>query len=221
MNNPIAAPTERQLLEKQSHAAVTQAQGLAVVDGESYQSAGNVLKSHKTLLKRIDAELDPIIRAQREALDAQRALKKRLTDPVEQAEAIIKGKMLTFQQAEEAKRRAEELRLREEARKAEEERRLAEAVAAEQNGQPEVAEAIIAEPVVAPPIVLPKATPKVDGISSRKIFKFKIVDERLIPREYMKVDEVKIGQYARMQKGQGNIPGVEFYAEETMSAGAF
>jgi hypothetical protein len=78
-----------------------------------------------------------------------------------------------------------------------------------------VIEQAVAAP--APVVVIPKTIPKQEGISTRKTWKFRIVDTAKIPREYMTVDEVKIGQIVRAMKELSNIPGVEVYAEDTVS----
>lgn len=52
------------------------------------------------------------------------------------------------------------------------------------------------------------------GQHVRKNWLFKITDESLIPREYLIVDSVQIGQICRESQGTRRIPGVLFYAEE-------
>jgi hypothetical protein len=128
-------------------------------------------------------------------------------------------------------KRAEELAILEAEHKAEQERLLAAAVDAEKMGNTVQAEELmqlaeekheevkqeaerILEPVSVAPVVLPKATPKLNGGPVfRPAWKFKIIDAGKIPREYMFLDEVKIGQIVRAMKGQTNIPGVTAYEE--------
>lgn len=88
---------------------------------------------------------------------------------------------------------------------------------AEQCGNKEEAAAIMEAPVQAAPVVIPKAVPKVTGMSIRDNWKFRVTNEKLIPREYLKVDEVKIGQVVRALKSSTNIPGIETYNEGTVS----
>lgn len=47
--------------------------------------------------------------------------------------------------------------------------------------------------------------------ATRKFWKFKIVDEEKVPREYMAPDEKKLGSLARTEKEKASVPGVEFY----------
>jgi hypothetical protein len=68
---------------------------------------------------------------------------------------------------------------------------------------------------------VPKVVPKVDGVSAREIMKFEIVNEALIPRQYLMVNEKAIGAYGRAAKAAARIPGVRFYAEESVAVKAY
>jgi hypothetical protein len=72
-------------------------------------------------------------------------------------------------------------------------------------------------PLMVEPVILPETTPKVEGISGRQVWKFRIINPALIPREYLIPDERKIGQIVRAMKGETRIPGVEAYAEESVA----
>lgn len=72
--------------------------------------------------------------------------------------------------------------------------------------------------VIAP--VIHREAPKVEGLSTRTVWKFRITDARQLPPEYTIPDEKKIGQVVRALKGDTSIPGVEVYAEESMAARA-
>jgi len=59
----------------------------------------------------------------------------------------------------------------------------------------------------------------VQGISTTKRWSFRITNPALVPREYLTVDEQKIGAVVRALKDQAKIPGVEVFSEDTISAG--
>jgi hypothetical protein len=191
----------------------------AITNNNDYVKAGNILLTIKDIRKKIEATFKPIKQkfdaAKKEVLDQEKAADR----PLIEAENWIKPLISGYLVEQEKIRQAEERRLQELARKEEEERRLLEAIEAEKNGQQDEAQAIIDAPVQAPPVVVPKAVPKVEGISMRENWRFRIVDEKKIPREFLKVDEVKIGAYVRAMKSAGNIPGVEIYNEATIGAG--
>ena len=154
--------------------------------------------------------------AKKEVLDQEK-----LADaPLAKAEAIIKPRIAQWSAEQEKIRLAEEKRLQEIARKEEEERQIDAAVHAEQSGNKEEAEQIIEAPVYVPPVVLAKTTPKVAGISLTKQWKYRIVDESKIPRQYMIPNESMIGSIVRNSKGVIIIPGVEIYSVDSVSSRA-
>jgi hypothetical protein len=79
---------------------------------------------------------------------------------------------------------------------------------------------ILDEPVYVPPVVVLKSVPKVAGISMTKQWKFRIVDESKIPRQYLCVDEQKIGAVVRAMKAAANIPGIEIFSIDSVSSRA-
>jgi hypothetical protein len=194
-----------------------QAKQITIKTQEDYSRAGEMILTIKAIRKKITDTFKPI----KQKMDAAKAevlnQEKAADAPLKEAEAWLSPQIIAWNQEQERIRRAEEDRLREEARKREEDDRLAAAIQAEQSGQEDVAEEIMDEPVYVPPVVLPKSTPKVVGMSIRENWKFRITNEKLIPREYLKVDEVKIGGVVRALKANCAIPGVEVYNEGTIA----
>ncbi len=196
------------------------AKAIIIKSNEDFQKAGEILTIIKELRKEINESYDPIIKkAHATHLEAVEQ-KRKVEAPLVEAEGIIKPRLAAWNAEQEKIRRAEEERLQEIARKEEQERRLKEAVAAEQAGHKEEAQAIIDTPIQAPPVVVPKSVPKVAGVSFTKQWKFRIKNPALVPREYMTVDEVKIGKVVRALKDQTSIPGVEVYSEDGVSGRA-
>lgn len=211
-------------IEQQRDGVVSVANAIRVTNNQEMVGASDVLRQIKTTLKTIDAEVDPSIRKAHEAHKEIVSLKKRLTAPLEEAERIVKSRISQYTMAQEKARQAEEMRLREIARQQEEDRRLAEAIELEREGSQEAleqAQAIIEAPVVAPVVVVQKTVPKVEGISTRKVWKYRIVNEHQIPREYMTPNEKAIGAYCRSMGANAKMCGVEFYSEDVVSAAGF
>lgn len=67
----------------------------------------------------------------------------------------------------------------------------------------------------APPAVVIPDRPKTDGFTDRGDWKFEIQDEMAIPRQYLMVDQVKIGKVVRLLKVTNPIPGVRAFCERT------
>ena len=60
----------------------------------------------------------------------------------------------------------------------------------------------------APP---PVARVETKGISTREDWDFEVVDENLVPREFLAIDEFKLRRYAKAMKASANVPGVRFF----------
>lgn len=59
------------------------------------------------------------------------------------------------------------------------------------------------------------ATAKAEGISTRKVWKWRITDESKVPEYYWSVDADKVNQIVRSNKEHTAIPGIEVYFEES------
>lgn len=197
-----------------------EAKGLSIVDDVSYKKAGHFILALGELEKAIDSSFDPIIKAQYAAWKLAIAKKDEHYAPLKEAEGIAKAKMAEYQVLAEKRLKEEEVRLREAAQRAEEEDRLSRANALIEAGKPEEALQLLDAEVEAPLVIMPETSaPKVPGIVTRRVWKWKIVDETKIPREYLVPDEVRIGKMVRASEGKIEIPGVEVYQEREIAKG--
>lgn len=205
---------EIQEVDAKALSVIEEANLVNIVDSKAYLQAGGLWSDIRDMKKQVDLTFKPIItklhQAHKEAI-AQRA---KIFNPLEKAGKTVKYAMEKYDFDQEEIRKKEEKRLREIARKEEEERQLAEALEAEQNGEKEEAEAILEEPAYVPPVVIQKTTPKLKGGPVyRTVWKFRILDKRKIPVDFMTPDIVTIGQVVRAMKEATNIKGVEVYSE--------
>jgi multidrug efflux pump subunit AcrA (membrane-fusion protein) len=123
-------------------------------------------------------------------------------------------------EAEAAERRKEEQKRIEEARKAgelnkrEAEKARREAEERERLAREQAAKDAEAAKASVKDVKVVANIPTVQGVPSRRNYKFRIVDASRIPRAYLCPDEVKIGQFVRAEKKVGEvIPGVEAYED--------
>ena len=212
---------EALVLEKQSNEILTLANVYTVTTPEQFQFAGEELKNIKASMKAAE-------KMRKEATGPLDAAKKTIMDwfrPIEdryaKAEAKIKNAMLTYQREEERKRQIAEAEAREAARKEQErlnEQAMAAAERAQANHDIETADAIIAAVPIVQPAPVPVTAPKIQGISTRQVWRFRITDAKAVPDEYKTINEALLGNLARSTKGAVKVPGVEFYPEEVMSA---
>lgn len=204
---------------------------LTITNNKEHQNSGEFLKKIKSISntmqdrrKEITAPLDE---SKKRVMDFFRGP----LDELSEAERILKRAILTYQQ--EQARIAEEERKKAEARaKAEEEkkRKILEerAIKAEVEGKESKAEALREQAldVYVPTVVKAPVLEKVQGISTKKVWKANIVDINKIPQNvYINDEKVTaaiqaiLNKLATATKGAMPIEGVEFYQEESLSAG--
>lgn len=181
------------------------AKAYVVDNADMYVMAGDELKEIKARRKAIEDKRVEITKPMDQAKKAAMDFFRLPIDLLDDAEDAIKRAMLTWKSEQDRKER--EAR---EAQAAEARRIQAEAKAKNPDQPP---------PVVVMPPVPTVAAPKMAGISTRKIWKFDVTDPAAVPREYLVIDDAKLGAMARATKGTVAVPGVRFYEEETMAAG--
>jgi hypothetical protein len=198
---------------------VSQAQSITIANAEDHEMACAFLTFVATRKKQIDEVFDPIVRKAHETHKEAVAQKKKVLDPLLLAEQNVKGKIVTYDAWQQHLRQLEETRLAKLAQAEAEAKALAEAEQLEAQGDKELADLVLetAAAAPAPVVVLPPAVEKQEGVSMRQTWKYRITDERLIPREYLMVNESAIGAVVRAQKGMTKIPGIQAYSESGVS----
>lgn len=219
------APPETEALERVGVSIVDAANAMTIDSAATMIDGAEQLRQIKTARTRIKAEFEASIRAAHGAHKLILALKNKLDAPLAQAEGHVKNLLATYSADEERKRRAEEDRLRKIAMKEEEDRRIAQAEALEAEakkleamGETELADAakqtadgvLDAEPTPVA-VVLPSTTPKIEGVSMRTTWKFRIDDQFSIPRKWLIPDEKAIRAYGTSMGEKASIAGVSFY----------
>jgi hypothetical protein len=177
-----------------------------------------IVRGVKAQRKTLDEFFDPGIKKAHELHKGLVAQKKQFTDRLDTAEAAGKRAMLAFDQEQARIREEERRRLQaiadEQARK---ERERLEKEAVRLKTPEKQAERLEQAAAVAAPVVQVAEAPKAEGASTRKIWKARVVDVALVPREFMIVNEKALDAMAKATKGATPVAGVEFYAEEVMA----
>lgn len=212
-------------LQASGEITVQNARSMSIISQQDYEDAGKVLVEIKTRAKQVKEYWKPLKEAASKSHKALCDKEKAMLNPLDEAERIIKGAMIKFQQAVEIARQREI----EEARKRQEEeaqRLIDTAIAAEENGDAAgaaigmaMAEMVEDMPVVPAAVVKPAAS----GTSMTKRWKARVVDPTQVPAymngmELRTINQSALDNIARMSKGAMMIPGVEFYEEATISA---
>lgn len=121
-------------------------------------------------------------------------------------------------------RQEEQRRIREAEQKRLDDERAARAKALEKQGQKDAAAIVRNTPVTAPVTTLPSAVPTVQGLTFREEWKWQPIGgdtpanrkaaAQLVPREYVKLDDVALNALAKNMKGTVKVPGIEFWSEK-------
>ena len=199
-----------------------QAQAYRIASNTDYEEAAGFLKRVKGAENEVKTYWKPAKDAAAKAHKEICEKEKAMLSICESAEKILKGKMLVYSQKIEAERRAAE----EQARKAaqeESDRLLAEAAKAEKSGdtmQATVNMAMAEQMETVKPAVQ-VAAPKVQGVSTKKVWKVRITDEKAVPSYangicIRPVDERAIMQLHRLNPNI-EIDGVTFFQTEQLA----
>ena len=231
---PVILAAENPEVDKVSRKTdllVQNASTIQVVDPTTQRQASEFLLAIASMRREIAETFKPMkdaaYRAHRVICDQEKAL----DSPLQQAEAKVKGSIGTFVaeqrrlalKAEEEARQVAMEQARLEAQRIAQEQAIEDAMVLEAQGNIAAAEAVLANPApapiqyVAPAPVAPQVA-TVSGVSMRTDWDFRIVNETLIPREYLLVNEQAIRAICKSTKGRATVPGVEFFPKQVVSA---
>lgn len=223
MKEHISVPEDVKALIERADAFV-QGAPVKIATPAKYTEAAEGLKIVKTRIteltkKRLEMTR-PLDSTKKQIMD----LFRRPISLYEKAEHTIKQAMRDYTQEEDRKRREEEAKLEAKRKKEEERKRaklLKKAETAEAQGNQEAAEEYKAEAedVHVPRAIVETNVPDVAGVKMMTIWKYRIVNAKALPKEYMIPNEKMLGDVARATKGTLAIPGVVFYSEEVVAAG--
>jgi len=218
---------EIQDLQSQALTMPERAKQIQIVDDDSLYKANEFIHACRQLRNKIAGTMDSIIKGAHALWKDALSTKSEMEEPLARAEEIVGPQIASYKRKKE-----EEIRVREEekARKIEEERKkkeeaLEKAAALERDGDKEKAaeefekaekieeeESLLAlEPKFKP------MAPETKGTSIRENWKFRVKNLKEVPREWLKLDEVKVGTAVRASKGKIEIPGIETYSVDSLS----
>lgn len=188
---------EVSLVKQQATKALNAANELEIASQEDMVKATDILSKIKTVGKMIKERKEQITKPLNEALTSARDLFRPMEDDTSAAEKVIKGKMLTWQAAEDAKARKEEERI---AARVEKGTMRADTAAEKlQNIAP------------APTAV----QGKVGAVKTMTIKKYRVTDETKLTREFLMPNMPAITEAL---KAGTVVPGAEMYEEKVISA---
>jgi len=157
------------------------AKSIAIVTNEDRTAAEEMIQAAKTLEDEIFNFLDP---ARDRAYKEYQFHKKRLDDaiiPITDARWILKQTCMAWDREQERIRQEEQRRAEAESRKRAEDEALALAAQAEQEGQSEIADAILSEPVQVAPVIIQRSAPAPSRLSAgRTVWSAEVTSIKLL-----------------------------------------
>lgn len=183
------------VVKRQTTIATQQATDLVVKTEEDYAVASDLLGKIKKVQKLVKQEKDKVLGPLLEAERAERGRWKPVEEDAANAESIIKNKMVTFVNQKEAQRQKEEAKIQEKL----------------ETGKISMDKAATQMEKVT------QAPSQVGASTVRKVRNVYVVDEALIPRQYLQVDMVKVRKDALAGV---TIPGVEVREENSIASSA-
>ncbi|KKL71198.1 hypothetical protein LCGC14_2097270 [marine sediment metagenome] len=193
---------------------VERAKGMAVDDYGQYEAAGKLLRDIRTSTKLAEERVGPLVKIAHSAHKAAKSIENAFVKPLNALSEVLKLKMRALIMREDIRGNDPLAEVELDGEK------LAEAYALAELGKQEEAEALLAEAGVFCPEDLPDGLPKVDGVSIRTLWSYKIVDEKKIPRDYMTPDLKAIGGTVRALKAKTKIKGISVYSVPSLAVTA-
>lgn len=197
---------------------VERATAFVVSDGDSYAKAGEIALDLKRVDKAILALFDEPCKDADKLHKKLTGLRSKLHGPFATGYKLLTGKMGTWRTEENARvRREQEAAERE--RQAAAAKQAREAEELREANLPEAAERMIAETPPPPAPVIRSEVPKVEGVSARKTWKHKLVDEAAVKRPYLIVNEPLIRDTVRSmgKLAEEQVGGIEVYEDVTIA----
>lgn len=203
------------------------ARALVVNNDKTLELAGEELKGSKALQKKIREWFKPHKTKARDALNGLIAEEKRLLDPLQEFERIVKGKMAPYMEEQARKvREAEEAREKaqkeaEEAERKAEEDRQKKAREALQDGDQKKAEKILAEE---PKEIIPEqvdipVTKTLEGTHATRRWTYEVTNIELVPRPLLMLDKVAVNKIVQEKQKDAKIPGIRIFQKTGISSG--
>jgi hypothetical protein len=145
-------------IETRSRAALSLANSMIIDSDEARASVGEFIKIVKGLQSAVKSDRQDELAAAQKTVDAIKTARNGHLIPLQQAEAIAKQKVIAYDDAQTAKRRAEQEAEQRRMEQEAQDQALADAIALQEAGAPELAEDVLeqAQEYKPDPVILPK-----------------------------------------------------------------
>ncbi len=192
MQTQVVIKEETKEIVSETSSIVFTAEEMDILDESGMKDAADLLGVIARTKKKIEDKRQFFAKPLNEQVKKINTLFKGYMKPLEDAEIILKNKVIKYRQKQKKKQEQEEQRLKE----------------------------LVEQEKIEVPVPSFKPQEKtvrsdMSTMSARKTWDFEIEDESQIPREYLMVDEKAIRK--AVKSGIRSIPGVKIYEKEGLS----
>jgi hypothetical protein len=184
-------------------AIVVQAGAVVIASAQDVEDASGILKSLAGAKKSLTAMRLFFVKPLNDQVSKINDMFKAIAAPAEEADVIVRGKILAYRQEVAERERKEQERLN----------RLAEARMERAEKKAEETGAPVPAPII--PSVVSYQDKTIGSVTARKVWSYRIVDEAKVPREYLIVEPTLVRKAVR--EGARDIPGIEIFEEEQLA----
>ena len=191
-----------------SKVLLNKAESIEILDKPEYEEGAKLFAQIKSFRKAIDVQRKELIKLPYDYVKRVNAFAKEISKPLDNAETIIKQKLIDYEAKKELERREQEKRAEEERKRLQEQLNKE----AQEKG---------VEAVILPEVMFPKEEKNIvhtesgDTVYTRTVWDFEIVDFAQVPDEYKVIDEKKVRQ-AINRLGIRDIPGLKIFQKKTI-----
>ena len=223
---------EAEAIAHEAEATLGVIQAVRITTAEECQAAVDQTREIKAKAARLEETRKAMTRPLDDAKKAIMDFFRGPADLLAKAETLLKGSITTFQQEQariaalataEARRQQEEDRKRQAEEQAAAEALLLQAEDAALSGDTATAEALEQQALAAQAQAAPISTyvapapEKPRGAAMRKVWRARVIDPSLVPDQFKVINEKALDAYAKSMKQDAKVPGVEFYAEDSLA----
>jgi hypothetical protein len=207
----LIVPQADPKLSNSAKRMLEQAQNLKVITAEDYEGAAVVLQSLTAREKEVEAEKAKLWEPLAKLTKSVQALFNPPLKVLDEAKKVVSGKMGAYALEQRNITLAAQQRANAEAEEARE-KLLAKAEIAADDGNHARAEVLEARADSVQAATIEIAIPKVFGVRLRERWLFEVTDPKLVPREFLMVDEQLVRAEVNAKQGAAKISGVRIWS---------
>jgi len=215
-NKPETATAVGGELEATAHALAERLTTTAITDLASLEQAVLDRQAIGEAAKRVETFFEPFISSAHKLHKMLCDRKNAILGPLLRLDVAKRTAITDYKWQEDRRRQLREQEIAAQRRRDSEASAASEAAHLESAGEHALAAAVVNEAIAAPApvVVLPDVTKTVPDLKFRREWKWRVRNAALVPRDYLCIDEKKVGGYTRSMKGSGAIPGIDIYFED-------